>query len=108
MQVVFESIVGKGENAGKQRFLLFSQSFSTRTISFSHILLSVNALNFDLSFGKGLKNQKHCNKMDIMDDFSLLLKCVKCNFDLSSYFQKYKIREDKSANCVWRNGKNHK
>ena len=50
----FENIVGKGENAGNQHFLLFSQCFLLITKRFSvfklHLLLlSANTLNFDPS-----------------------------------------------------------
>ena len=60
-----ENIVGKGENAGKQHFLLFPQCFYTLSqtnfsISATFKFSSANALNLDksnnLSFGKELKN----------------------------------------------------
>ena len=69
----FESIVGKGENAGNQHFLLFPQCFLLfpRQISIfeSHFVLSsANALNSDksknLSFSTGLQAVK---TMDFMD-----------------------------------------
>ena len=57
----FENIVGKGENAGNQHFLLFPQCFLTSHKQFSILdphLSSANALNLDqsknLSFGKEL------------------------------------------------------
>ena len=60
----FENIVGKGENAGNQHFLLFSQCFLSyqRRIRKFHILSSANALNLvesiiSLLF-KELKNTK--------------------------------------------------
>ena len=61
----FENIVGKGENAGNQHFLLFPQCFQTlpNQISnfHSHLFLGLqNAFNLDqsriLSFGNGLKD----------------------------------------------------
>ena len=57
----FENIVGKGENAGNQHFLLCPTMFSTLSereiiISAIFIMLSANAFNVDkskiLSFGK--------------------------------------------------------
>ena len=57
----FENIVGKGENAGNQHFLLFPQCFLPfpKQVSFfsvTFILSSANAFNLDqskiLSFGK--------------------------------------------------------
>ena len=58
----FENIAGKGENAGKQHFLLFPKYFFPfqRQISvFKSLILSANAFNLDrseiLSFGKELK-----------------------------------------------------
>ena len=56
----FENIVGKGENAGNQHFLLFPQCFLPfpKEFSVTFILLSANALNLDqfeiLSFCKEL------------------------------------------------------
>ena len=59
-----QNIVGKGENAGKQHFLLFSQCFllyQRQKLSFmlTFILSSANAFNLDevnfLPSGKGLK-----------------------------------------------------
>ena len=59
----FENIVGKGENAGNQHFLLFQQCFLLFPIKNSifldtFILLSANAFNLDWSkillFGKEL------------------------------------------------------
>ena len=64
----FENIVGKGENAGNQHFLLFQQSFLSfpKQISIfwvTFILPSANALNLDqskiLSSGKELKDVFH-------------------------------------------------
>ena len=58
-----ENIVGKGENAGDQHFLLFPQCFlpfpkQISIFSVTFTLLSANALNFDksriLSLGKEL------------------------------------------------------
>ena len=48
----FENIVGKGENAGNQRFLLFFTMFSTLpnvnfNLGVTFILLSANAFNLD-------------------------------------------------------------
>ena len=60
----FENIVGKGENAGNQHFLLFSQYFlllskSEIIILTTFDLSSAKAFNLDqaeiLSFGKELK-----------------------------------------------------
>ena len=56
----FENIVGKGENAGYQHFLLFPQCFQPHQteimISNTLMLSSANAFNFDLakflSFGQ--------------------------------------------------------
>ena len=53
----FENIVGKGENAGNQHFLLFPKCFlpirkRISVFRLHFILSSVNA--FNLSFGKGL------------------------------------------------------
>ena len=61
----FENIIGKGENAGDQHFLLFPQRFLSfpKQISIfeSFILSSANPFNLDqskvLSFGKELKMQ---------------------------------------------------
>ena len=62
----FENIVGKGENAGNQHFLLFPTMFSTiHKINFNFwvtfILSSANPFNLDwytiLLFGKELKGQ---------------------------------------------------
>ena len=58
----FESIVGKGENAGNQHFVRFPQCFlpilKQISISVTFILLSANAFNLDQSkillFGKKL------------------------------------------------------
>ena len=59
----FENIVGKGENAGNQHFLLFPQCFllfPTHIIFESRLIcrLQINAFNLDtpkiLSFGKEL------------------------------------------------------
>ena len=58
----FENIVGKGENAGNQHFLLFPQCFLPYhieiIISATFIVSSANTLNLDqskiLPFGKGL------------------------------------------------------
>ena len=56
----FENIVGKGENAGNQHFLLFPQCFlpcptSDFNVRITLILLSANLFNLDwskiLSFG---------------------------------------------------------
>ena len=49
-----ENIVGKGENAGNQHFLLFPTMFSTLSpkkfnFSVTFILLSANAFNLDRS-----------------------------------------------------------
>ena len=61
----FENIVGKGENAGNQHFLLFPQGFlallKTEIIILATFnLLSANAFNLDqyriLSFGKDLND----------------------------------------------------
>ena len=61
----FENILGKGENAGNQHFLLFPPCFlpfpkTNFNFSFTFILLSANALNLDkskiFSFGKELKD----------------------------------------------------
>ena len=57
----FENIIGKGENAGNQHFLLFSTMFPTLLkknfiFSVTFIFLSANAFDLDLSknflFGK--------------------------------------------------------
>ena len=59
----FKNIVGKGENAGNQHFLLFPQcvlpiSIQISSFSVTFILLSVSSFNLDqsknLSFDKGL------------------------------------------------------
>ena len=61
----FENLVGKGENAGNQHFLLFPKMFTSLQKAnldffflFTFILSSANALNLDqykiLSFGKEL------------------------------------------------------
>ena len=56
----FENIVGKGENAGNQHFLLFPQCFPKPIFNSSFILILsyANAFNLDqskmLSFGKDL------------------------------------------------------
>ena len=64
----FENIVGKGENADNQHFLLFPQCFLSVTkkkINFwiKIILSSANAFNLDqakyLSFGKELTEMRH-------------------------------------------------
>ena len=61
----FENIVGKGENAGDQHFLLFQQCFlpvqkTNFNFSVRSILSSANAFNLDSSkillFGKELKS----------------------------------------------------
>ena len=48
-----ENIVGKGENAGNQHFLLFPQCFlpflKQSSVSESHLLSSANAFNLDKS-----------------------------------------------------------
>ena len=59
----FENIVGKGENAGNQHFLLFPQYFVPfpKQISFFSVFfisLSANALNFDQ-----FKNLSFCNNL---------------------------------------------
>ena len=61
--MLFENMIGKGENAGNQDFLLFPQCFlpikkQISIFSVMFILLYANAFNFDLSkmlsFGKEL------------------------------------------------------
>ena len=63
----FEKIVGKGENAGNQHFLLFPQCFTTQSVrkiifSAAFILSSANAFNLDQSkillFGKELSYRR--------------------------------------------------
>ena len=52
---LLDNIVGKGENAGNQHFLLFPQCFlhfpkqNSFFFSLTFVLLSANALNFDWS-----------------------------------------------------------
>ena len=62
-KMAFENIVGKGENAGNQHFLLFPQCFlpyqrEKSLFQTTFILSSANAFNLDQSkivpFGKGL------------------------------------------------------
>ena len=66
----FENIVGTGENAGHQHFLLFQQYFLPfiKQISFfsvTFILSSANAFNLDKSenllFGKELRSKRDYN-----------------------------------------------
>ena len=68
-----ENIVGKGENAGTQHFLLFPQCFllfPTQTSMFwvTIVLSSANALNLDgfkiLSFGKNIKLNEIIHKAE--------------------------------------------
>ena len=61
----FESIVGKGENAGNQHFILLPQcflSYQREKLSFNQHLSSANAFNLDqskiLPFGKGFNNKR--------------------------------------------------
>ena len=57
----FENIVGKGENAGNQNFILFPQCFPKTNFKFSVTLFLCSAYAFNLnqskkmSFGKWLK-----------------------------------------------------
>ena len=74
----FEKIVGKGENAGNQHFLLFPQCFLTLpktnfNFSVTFILPSANAFNLDqtriLSFGQyEMKESWICPKLNGLTD----------------------------------------
>ena len=68
-QTAFENIVGKGEIARNEQFLLFPQSFQLNQITvspFVHIFDIISLFAVDLEepkigiSGKGLKNRKHC------------------------------------------------
>ena len=87
-----ENIVGKGENAGNQHFLLFAQSFSTQSKT---VIITLGAFNLStakalnlvqskkLSFGKELKGENSFN----LDNYNIWpacktrnrLKTVKCH-----------------------------
>ena len=88
----FENIVGKGENADNQHFLVFQQCYlpfpKQISIFWSHLfLLSANAFNLDLSkflsFGKGLI---HILKFTTIDSFYIECRvrsgCINMQSDL--------------------------
>ena len=71
----FENIVGKGDDAGNQQFLLFPQGFlpfpdQTSIFSVTFVLSSVNAFNLDQStillFGKELQKTEECLGKEII------------------------------------------
>ena len=81
----FQNIVGKGENAGNQHFLLFPQFFlllsKTEIIIYvTFILLSANAFNLEkvklLLSGNELK--KNIDSLQLAGDEKILKWKIKC------------------------------
>ena len=81
----FKNFVGKGENAGKQHFLLFPQCIlpiPKRISVLSYIyFFSANAFNLhqskNLSFGKGLKDK---SQLDYICFLQILLSLTSLEF----------------------------
>ena len=101
----FENIVGKGENADNQKFLLFPQCFLPSKTSFPYFILfcfvvcKINAFNLDpskiLSFGKELKwkSKKFCNLTKNFSNF----KYERCWKGYKSIYRKQR----KTINSSW-------
>ena len=80
-----ENIVGKGENAGNQHFLLFLTMFSTfrrakSIFSATYISSSANAFNLELSkilsFGKNLNIRLHTRFQSDLTHFFLIYEII--------------------------------